>query len=58
MEIIIVKDYAEMSQKASDIISDFIQKNPQAKLGLATGETPEGTYKNLINIFTVGGVLH
>lgn len=45
MKVIITKDYAEMSLKASEIMIDTVKKNPYAVLGLATGTTPLGLYK-------------
>ena len=48
IELIITKDYDEMSQKAADIFIDFLKKKPNAVLGLATGSTPLGLYKKLI----------
>lgn len=48
MKIIEVKDYQQMSQKAAEYIIDKVTKLPSIKLGLATGGTPVGTYKNLI----------
>ena len=51
MEIIICKDYNDMSKVASNIICDEINKNPKLTLGLATGNTPVGTYEHLINLY-------
>lgn len=48
MKIIEVKDYNEMSLKAAEYIIEKVINNPKIKLGLATGGTPVGTYKNLI----------
>ncbi|MBS4212338.1 MULTISPECIES: glucosamine-6-phosphate deaminase [Neobacillus] len=48
MKIIEVKDYNEMSLKAAEYIIEKVINNPRIKLGLATGGTPVGTYKNLI----------
>lgn len=48
MEIICVKNYDDMSEKATSIIADHIKLHPQSTLGLATGSTPEGLYKRLI----------
>src|SRR5690606_20004770 len=48
MKVIKVKDYAELSKVASDIISDLVKEKEDAVLGLATGSTPIGLYKNLI----------
>lgn len=49
MELVKVKNYEEMSGKAADILFDVIAKNEKPVIGLATGSTPEGTYKELIN---------
>ncbi|WP_066068062.1 glucosamine-6-phosphate deaminase [Neobacillus soli] len=48
MKIIEVKDYQQMSKKAAEYIIDKVTMLPSIKLGLATGGTPIGTYKNLI----------
>lgn len=48
MKIIVVEDYNEMSKKAADILIKIIHENPHAVLGLATGSTPIGLYKELI----------
>lgn len=49
MNIIIVKDYDEVSRKAADLIIEQIKQKPSSVLGLATGSTPVGTYKTLTN---------
>lgn len=51
MRIIMTKDYDEMSSKAARLISSQIILNPKSILGLATGSTPVGTYKELINLY-------
>ncbi|MFQ6067189.1 MAG: 6-phosphogluconolactonase, partial [bacterium] len=48
MRVIIVKDYEEMSRKAAKIVSDRLRRKPDLVLGLATGSTPVGMYKELI----------
>ena len=48
MEIIAAKDYEELSKISANIISKEIIKKPDLVLGLATGSTPIGTYKELI----------
>lgn len=48
MKVIITENYEEMSQKAAEILIDIVKKNPNAILGLATGSSPIGTYKNMI----------
>lgn len=51
MKVIKVKNYEELSLKASEIIADLMKEKPDATLGLATGSTPIGTYKNLIKMY-------
>ena len=48
MRIIKVKDYEQMSRKTANIISAQVILKPDCVLGLATGSTPVGTYKQLI----------
>lgn len=48
MKFIEVNTYEELSQKASELIINIVKNNPNAKLGLATGSTPLGTYKRMI----------
>ena len=48
MRIIKAKDYADMSRKAANIIAAQVILKPDCVLGLATGSTPIGTFKELI----------
>ena len=48
MKVIIVKDYEEMSLKAFEVMAEVVKNKPDAVLGLATGSTPIGLYKNMI----------
>lgn len=48
MNIIIEKNYEEMSSKAGEIFKKEIKENPEIILCLATGSTPIGLYKELI----------
>ena len=48
MKFITVKTYEELSSKAADIIAAQIIMKPKCVLGLATGSTPVGTYKKLV----------
>lgn len=50
MKLIVVENYDEMSKLAAENIRDLINKKPDAILGLATGSTPIGTYKELIKM--------
>ena len=56
MEIVRVKDYEEMSRRAAQEISREIGKRPDLLLGLATGSTPLGTYRELIRMCKDGEV--
>ena len=48
MKVIIAKDYEELSHKAAEIMINVVKENPSAVLGLATGSTPIGLYKAMI----------
>ncbi len=48
MRFITVKNYDELSEKAADIIAAQMTVKPNCILGLATGSSPIGTYKRLI----------
>ena len=54
MKIIRAKDYKDMSRKAANIISAQIIMKPDCVLGLATGSTPIGTYKQLVEGYKKG----
>ncbi|WP_226670034.1 glucosamine-6-phosphate deaminase [Metabacillus litoralis] len=47
MKIITVENYQEMSRKAAEYIVDKVISKPDLNLGLATGGTPKGVYKNI-----------
>jgi len=55
--LVIVKDsYDEMSREAARIIADRLRKKPDLVLGLATGSTPLGMYKELIRMHREEGL--
>lgn len=54
MRIYKAKDYDEMSRKAANIISAQVIMKPDCVLGLATGSSPIGTYKQLIEWYQKG----
>ena len=54
MRIIVTKDYNDMSRKAANIISAQIITKPDCVLGLATGSSPVGTYKTLVDWYKKG----
>ena len=54
MRIYHAKDYADMSRKAANIVSAQVIMKPNCVLGLATGSTPVGLYKQLVEWFKKG----
>ena len=54
MKVVITKDYTEMCKLASRIFAAEITLKPDCVLGLATGSTPIGTYKQLIEWYNKG----
>lgn len=56
MRIYAAKDYADLSRKAANIISAQVIMKPNAVLGLATGSTPIGAYRQLIEWYNKGDV--
>ena len=58
MKIYKAKDYADMSRKAANIISAQIIMKPECVLGLATGSTPVGLYKQLVEWYKKGETIY
>ena len=56
MNVIITKDYEELSEKAFEILRDVVLKKPDAVLGLATGSTPIGLYRKMVEDHRRGGL--
>lgn len=56
MKIISAKDYDHMSRQAANIISAQVILKPDSVLGLATGSSPIGTYKQLIEWYEKGDI--
>ena len=54
MVIYKAKNYQDLSRKAANIISAQIIMKPDCVLGLATGSSPIGTYKQLIEWYNKG----
>ncbi len=54
MNIIVVKDYKEMSRKAAHLFVGQILQKPDSVLGLATGSTPVGLYEELVKFYKEG----
>lgn len=51
MKIIKVKNYDEMSKRAAFIVASQVSLKDNSVLGLATGSTPLGAYKEIINMY-------
>ena len=56
MKFIKVKSYEQMSRQAANIISAQVIIKPDCVLGLATGSSPIGTYKQLIKWYETGDI--
>lgn len=56
MKIISARDYDHMSRQAANIISAQVILRPDCVLGLATGSSPIGTYKQLIEWYKKGDI--
>lgn len=56
MKVIVVKDYTEMCKRASRIFAAQVTLKPDSVLGLATGSTPVGMYKELVQMFDEGRI--
>ena len=54
MKIIVVKNYDEMSAEATKQVAEVLASKPDCVLGLATGDTPIGMYKGLIELYKDG----
>lgn len=54
MRICKTTDYNDMSRKAANVISAQVIMKPDCVLGLATGSSPLGTYKQLIDWYNKG----
>jgi glucosamine-6-phosphate deaminase len=50
MEVIIQRDYDQMSKAAAQIVVEVLNAKPNAVLGMATGSTPLGLYKELVRL--------
>ncbi len=54
MDIIIRENYEQMSKCAAEIIARYVKAKPNCVLGLATGGTPIGTYRELVKMHREG----
>jgi glucosamine-6-phosphate deaminase len=56
LKIIRAKDYDDMSRKAANLIASQIILHPKSVLGFATGSTPLGIYRQLIEWYKKGDI--
>jgi len=54
MQVIVTKTFDGASDVVAEMIADLVRSNPTAKLGLATGSTPEGVYERLARMCANG----
>ncbi|RKY70466.1 MAG: glucosamine-6-phosphate deaminase, partial [Candidatus Latescibacterota bacterium] len=56
MRVIIEQDYDSMSKRAAEFVAGIVRNKPDCVLGLATGSTPIGLYKELIRMHQEEGL--
>lgn len=54
MKLILCKNYDEISSTAANEIAELVRKDQNCTLGLATGSTPVGMYKKLVEKYEKG----
>lgn len=50
MLVFITNDYTELSREAARMIANAMRKKPDLRLGLATGDTQQGMYRELVRV--------
>lgn len=56
MKFIVCENYDEMSKEAAKIVTEQLKEKNDSILGLATGSTPVGLYKELIAEYKAGNI--
>lgn len=56
IKVIVCENYEEMSKKSADMILKQVNEKPDSILGLATGSTPVGMYKELVEMNKSGKI--
>lgn len=54
MRIVVARDYEQMSRMAAIVVASRVILQPNCVLGLATGQTPLGLYRNLVEFHRHG----
>ena len=50
MEVVIGRNYNEMSKLAAQMVAELLNTKPNAVFGMATGSTPLGLYQELVRM--------
>ena len=56
MLVILKRDYEEVSREAARIVAGAVRAKPEIVLGLATGSTPLGLYRELVQLYRDGSL--
>src|SRR4029079_11571824 len=56
MEVVVMPSYEAMSLAAAKLVADVLNAKPNAVLGMATGSTPLGVYKELVRMHREEGL--
>lgn len=56
MRVLIAKNYERVSREAAQIVYELVRRKPNCVLGLATGSTPLGLYKEMIRMHKEDGL--
>lgn len=56
MRLIVTDNYEKMSEEAAKVVAGQLWLKPDSVLGLATGSTPLGLYKNLVKLYNTVGL--
>jgi glucosamine-6-phosphate deaminase len=56
MRVVVLPTTDDVSRRAAEVIVECVRKKPKAVLGLATGGTPLGTYRELVNAHNAGRI--
>lgn len=51
MLVILTSNYEELSKEAARIVANAVRQNPEMRLGLATGSTTIGVYRELVQMY-------
>ena len=54
MLVVLKRDYEEVSREAARIVAGAVRAKPDIVLGLATGSTPLGLYRELVELYRAG----